>query len=65
MVAGLTRSRRKLKGSKMRTIFAVGHQNRTHTRIIIKGRLPEGRRMDAAKQEPPPPRMFPTLLELP
>lgn len=37
----------------MRTMFAVGHLNRTHTRIVIKGGLPEDRRTDAAKREPP------------
>ncbi len=37
----------------MRTMFAVGHQNRTHTTIVIKGRLQQERRTDAAKGEGP------------
>ncbi len=37
----------------MRTMFAVGHQNRTHTRIVIKGRLREDHRTHAAKREVP------------
>ena len=37
----------------MRTMFAVGHQNRTHTTIVIKGRLQQERRTDAAKREGP------------
>lgn len=37
----------------MRTMFAVGHQNRTHTTIVIRARLPEGRRKDAAKRDRP------------
>ena len=37
----------------MRTMFAVGHQNGTHTRIVIKGRLHEDRRADAARRERP------------
>ena len=37
----------------MRTMFAVGHRNRTHTRIVIKGRLQEDRRTDAPQRERP------------
>lgn len=36
----------------MRTMFAVGHQNRTHTMIVIKGRLLKDRRTDAANAGP-------------
>ena len=37
----------------MRTMFAVGHQNRTRTRIVITGRLREDRRADAPGREGP------------
>ena len=37
----------------MRTMFAVGHQNRKHTRIVIRGRLKEHRRTDAPQEGRP------------
>lgn len=37
----------------MRTMFAVGHRNRTHTRIVIKRRLREDRRADEPRRERP------------
>ena len=39
----------------MRTMFAVGHQNRTHTRIVITGRLRGGRRAAVERTPPRPP----------
>ncbi len=38
---------------RMRTMFAVGHQSRTQTRIVITGRLREERRADAPSRERP------------
>ena len=35
----------------MRTMFAVGHQNSTYTRIVIRGRPQDDRQADAAKRE--------------
>ena len=44
----------------MRTMFAVGRQNRTHTRIIIRGRLRENRREGAERgSSPARPRALP------
>ena len=37
----------------MRTMFAVGHQTGTHTRIVIRGRRRDDRRAAAAKPERP------------
>ena len=37
----------------MRTMFAVGHQTGTHTRIVIRGRPQENRLAPAAKPERP------------
>ncbi len=37
----------------MRTMFAVGHQTGTHTRIVIAGRRREDRRAAPARRETP------------